>query len=527
MLLLVLCTAGCGGHDDGTPVVVITLSAPIVTVTATPPTATTTQALSVVVTVGSGPVAAAGTVVLTSGAYRSAPTTLSGGSATIAVPSGVLPAGSDLLTATYVPSTSAAATDLASTGTTTVTVAAATLPSVVALSTNVPTYGHPFQALPVGNSLFVSVSSNGTIGSATGIRVYDATSPAQPAFRCFQPLAYADTSGTAVALGLAASAVGDALAVAVDNAGLALLNVSTTAANCSGTGTLVSQGALTSGQGSFGVAITPDGNYAFVANEYGAVGHDTSGAVIAGNVGVVVLAHDATGRVSGGTLVGQFSTGGQAIANVTLSPDGSRLYVTSEIARTGVTVSGTGNPLLAHGGCLQSADDTSVGSTASTYGLLTVVDVVKAEAAPGPAAIVATVAAGCSPVRVVEAADQNVIWVAARGDNRVLAFSTHQLEVAPDNALIGYGDTGGVAPAGLLLFHGQQLLAVANSNRFASPASAGNMTILSAVPVGPTVLRTVPAFLFPRSLGVAADDATVYLTDYDSATVQVIRVSTS
>ena len=69
-------------------------------------------------------------------------------------------------------------------------------------------------------------------------------------------------------------------------------------------------------------------------------------------------------------------------------------------------------------------------------------------------------------MRAVETADGSTLWVSARGDNRVLAFSTGMLETNPGNALLGYADTGGTAPVGLRLFDSGKLLAVANSNRF-------------------------------------------------------------
>ena len=194
---------------------------------------------------------------------------------------------------------------------------------------------------------------------------------------------------------------------------------------------------------------------------------------IQGNVGVVALTRDASGAVIGGTLVGQFSTGGQAIANVTLSPDGTRLYVTSEIANAGANASGTSNADVGAYRLRAGHRWPNGVATTSGYGLLTIVDVGKAESTANASAIIATVAAGCSPVRVVETADQQVIWVAARGDNRVLAFSTHMLETNPSAALLGYGDTGGIAPVGLQLFHGDTLLAVANSNRFSSILGGG------------------------------------------------------
>ena len=97
-------------------------------------------------------------------------------------------------------------------------------------------------------------------------------------------------------------------------------------------------------------------------------------------------------------------------------------------------------------------------------------------------------------------------------------------------ALLGYGDTGGIAPVGLQLFHNQQL-AVANSNRFSNPAGSGpptvdgNFAIMSAIPVAPTVVQTVQAALFPRTVNVAADNSTLYLTDYTSKRLQVITTS--
>ena len=92
-----------------------------------------------------------------------------------------------------------------------------------------------------------------------------------------------------------------------------------------------------------------------MANEYGVVAQDSAGANIPGNVAVVALSYDASGELTSGKVLGQFSTGGGDIASVTLSPDGTRLYVTSEVAQPGPTVSATANTTLAHGGCTQAA----------------------------------------------------------------------------------------------------------------------------------------------------------------------------
>ena len=49
------------------------------------------------------------------------------------------------------------------------------------------------------------------------------------------------------------------------------------------------------------------------------------------------------------------------------------------------------------------------------------------------------------------------------------------------------------------------------------------LPIVSAVyPAGAAVLTTVAAGLFPREVNVGSDDATLYLTNYSSGSLQVI-----
>src|SRR5580704_15461119 len=125
---------------------------------------------------------------------------------------------------------------------------------------------------------------------------------------------------------------------------------------------------------------------------------------------------------------------------------------------------------------------------------------------------------------MAETADNSTLWVTARGDNRVLAFSTALLESNPDNALLGFADTGGTAPVGLHLFHNDQLLAVANSNRF--DTGTANATILYvANPATASVVQTIATGLFPREVTVGSDNATLYLTNYSSNTLEVISTT--
>jgi DNA-binding beta-propeller fold protein YncE len=279
---------------------------------------------------------------------------------------------------------------------------------------------------------------------------------------------------------------------------------------------VVSQGPISADEGTLSVAVTPDGNHAFVSNEYG----KATASENEGNIGVVAIARDDGGSFSSATtLLGQIGTGGNAIAGMTLSPDGTRLYVTTEVRAPATVASGEGNPLLSESDCMQQAS----GPT-SANGLLTVIDVATAETSPGPGAILAVVNAGCSPVRMAETADGATLWLSVRGDNRVLAFSTSLLESDPDNALTGYVSSGGTAPVGLHLFHNDQLLAVANSNRFKTGTANGAILDVASA-ASPSILTTFQTGLFPREVTVGADDATLYVTNFDSDTLQVVTTT--
>lgn len=489
------------------------------TVTVLPLTETVSTAEPLVILVavngGSGGTAQ-GSVVLTVGAFRSVPVPLLFGYAAIIAPPGVLPVGADALTVSYVAGANGSGVTTGS-GSAPITVTDAALPAVSAQTVaTLPINGHPVTARPFEDGLLVSVSADPSLtGSRTGVDVFRGAGPTAFSAQCTQVLA----DGVTQADGLAVTPDGQALLVAAEVPGLDILPAVPARAGCNATNALVYQGPTANGENTFDVAPTPDSRFAFVANEYGSFVGENPGTVI-GNVGVVALGRNADGAVTGGTLVGQFASGGSTIPGVTLSPDGRRLYVTSEL-RADVVPSGANNPQLARTDCVNGSNGAS-----TRYGLLTVVDVAKAEADPSdPGAILVQEAAGCSPVRSVESADGEVLWVAARGENEVLAFSTQMLESNPDDALLGEANTGGVAPVGLQLFDGGRLLAVANSNRFSTPLAPGNLTILRATAVSPAVVATAATSLFPRNLTKAADDRTLYLTDYDGGEVQVIKAS--
>lgn len=500
---------GSGGSSGGTGGGTGTLTTPTVSVKPASSSATQGQAFSTTITVSASSSTPTGSVAIVSGSYASFSTTLNAGSASISVPAALLTAGNDTLTAYYTPDVASSSRFNSASGAASVSVTAiAGAPTVTASSATYPTVGAPFQAaVSSSGTVFVAVASQGIQVFAPGAGGLTSV--------CVNALPSSVSGEGASATNLSFLPNGVDLAAGIESPGAAFFNLA--ALNtCTATGYVVSQGPIASDQGTMEVDITPDGKYAFVSNEYGVA----SGATTEGNIGVVALQYDSNGDVSTGTtLLGQISTGGQAIAGMTLSPDGTRLYVTSEIAAS-TAPNGSTNPILSEDDCVQN-----VGGSPQLNGLLTVINVAEAESSPGPSAILATVDAGCSPVRMAETADESTLWVAVRGDNRVLAFSTGMLEFNPGNALLGYASTGGTAPVGIRLFHNDQLLAVANSNRFGAGPTANAAILDVSVPSSASLVQTISTGLFPREIWAGSDDATLYLTNYDSDTLQVISTS--
>jgi hypothetical protein len=330
--------------------------------------------------------------------------------------------------------------------------------------------------------------------------------------------------------------------------------------------------------GTFDIAVTPDGHYAFVANEYGTMPSPTPPNLIGvGTIGVIRVERDDAGGFTRGTRSIEHNNtiyipGGNTIPGITMSHDGRYLYVTCEGSAKGINPdtrnkyrdptrvaqprNGVKGVVLCPG-CrsgIESCDNESNGDLVRN-GLLAVIDVDKATKGMGQASIITIIAAGCSPVRAVETADGQYVWVAARGRNtqlplpldpdargsQVLGFNRSALvSSSPNSAFVGYGDTHGTAPVGLGLFNNDTLLAVANSNRFwqtgsecknptpppGVPPCTANVAIMDVSnPAEPTVIQTVPAFSndsFPRNVTVGPDDSTLYVPNADAKMLEVI-----
>jgi DNA-binding beta-propeller fold protein YncE len=199
-----------------------------------------------------------------------------------------------------------------------------------------------------------------------------------------------------------------------------------------------------------------------------------------------------------------------APVGITVSPGGRWLYATSEIAPRGT---GAAKPVAGPGGALSA-------------GTLTVIDLRRAETDPA-ASVVATVDAGCQPVRVTTAADGTQVWVTARASDDLLCFAAARLVSDPKRALVAAVRVG-EAPVGLAAVRGSSLVLVADSNRFGASGATSDLDVVNvaaALAGRPAVVGHVRAGLFPRDMTLAPD-GTLLVSNFDSGQVEAVDVAT-
>jgi len=227
-------TAACGGGgaNSGGGGGGSQQTTPTVTVTPASSSVTTAQDLNVTVAVsgGAGKPTPTGTVKLSSGAYSSSATPLSGGSATIKVTAGSLAAGTDTLSASYSPDTAASASYYSATGSGSVTVKPSSGITAITVTPNSATIGtqQQFTASVQGTGSFssdvtwtvtCSSCSGLSAGSISSTGLYDTPYPA-PATVTVTATSAADTTisgSVTVALNAPAVAAGPALTVDAAN----------------------------------------------------------------------------------------------------------------------------------------------------------------------------------------------------------------------------------------------------------------------------------------------------------------------
>jgi DNA-binding beta-propeller fold protein YncE len=235
------------------------------------------------------------------------------------------------------------------------------------------------------------------------------------------------------------------------------------------------------------VALSPGDEFAFVTNEYSDL------------AAVFNLRRALTSGFGKADYVGSIPLG-QAAVGMAVSPDGRWLYATSEVAaRAG----------------------------ASNTGTLTVISLRKAETDPA-GSVVATVDAGCNPVRVITSANGSQVWVDARASDDVLCFSAARLVADPSRALVSVTRVGEL-PVGLMLVkHGTQLV-IADSNRFSVSGAVANLAVVNvaaALAGRPAVVGYIPAGLFPREMALEPGGRTLLVTNYASDQLEAVSVPT-
>ena len=293
--------------------------------------------------------------------------------------------------------------------------------------------------------------------------------------------------------------------LAADNAGVAVLSVARAESGAAGTvlGTLSAaggSGAAAGGGppgGAIEVAASPDGRFAFVTLE------DSQRAAVF-NLGAALSRGFGPADYVGSIPLELAPVG------ITVSPGGRWLYATSEIAARGT---GAARPIAGPGGALSE-------------GTLTVIDLRRAETDPA-ASVVATVDAGCQPVRVTTAADGTQVWVTARASDDLLCFAAARLVSDPKRALVAAVRVG-EAPVGLAAVRESSLLLVADSNRFGASGATSDLDVVNvaaALAGRPAVVGHIRAGLFPRDMTLAPD-GTLLVSNFDSGQVEAVDVAT-
>lgn len=239
------------------------------------------------------------------------------------------------------------------------------------------------------------------------------------------------------------------------------------------------------GAGSIYTAFTPDQHFLFVSDERAQA----------------LTVYDFAGILAGRGVkpVGEVRTG-DAPVGLAFSPDGKRLYSTSEVASPS-------------GGCSEN------GGRTHGEGALMVIDVAHAATDPS-GAVMSRVSAGCSPVRVALSPDGTTVYVTARGQNALLVFDAAKLLDDREHALIAKIAVG-VSPVGVVAT--KDKLFVTNSNRFGGGANQ-SVSVLDARDLS-AAQASIPAGGFPRELKLTADGNTLLVTNFVSSTLELVDLA--
>jgi len=355
--------------------------------------------------------------------------------------------------------------------------------------------GSPFgiAAAPDGRWVFVASPAGGVEVLRTGSR---------PGLRP------ARTIPAGQALGETLAGAGRYLLAA---SGTGAVVISVARAEQGGAGAVLGTLASPAGPGAIEVAVSRDGRFAFVSLEGSA------------RVAVFDLQRALTRGFGPADYLGAIPVG-LAPVGLAVSPDGRWLYATSELSATARFL-----PLsrsTARPGAPGRRPGTAAVTGPDVPGTLTVISVQRAETDPARS-VVATVEAGCQPVRVITSADGRVVWVTARASDALLGFSAALLRSDPARSLIARVRVG-EAPVGLALVdHGRRIV-VADSNRFLAPGATSSLAVVNvgaALAGRPALAGLLPAGRFPREMAPEPGGRTLLVTNFASGQVELVNVA--
>jgi DNA-binding beta-propeller fold protein YncE len=319
----------------------------------------------------------------------------------------------------------------------------------------------------------------------------------------------------------------------------------------------------------FGIAVTPDGRWSFVAESgngrmavlsttrfrphvartigvpNGAQGdsltRDGRYLLVAdgGDGATVVSVSRATTGVGRAVLgrLSQADTGQGGAIEVVTSRDGRYAFVSVEYEAR-IAVYHLSTALAEHfskssyvgsipvgqlvDGLAVSPDGRWLYATSET-GSLSVIRVATAETRPSQS-VISTVPSGCNPTRVASSPDGTTVWVVDRGGNRLLVFSAAKLRTDPARSQLATVQVG-EAPVGLALIKGGREVVVADSNRFNTPGAVAQLTVVGAAAAlaHHTALRgTISTGTFPREMALEPGRPALLVGNFGSNQLQAV-----
>ncbi len=257
--------------------------------------------------------------------------------------------------------------------------------------------------------------------------------------------------------------------------------------------------------GYFHMLVTQNDRLLFVSN------HDTEG------ITVLDLADARRSGFQTFHILGNIPTGYGPVS-IAISSDQRWLYATTQIAHDDWHW-----PIACRG---STAPPTA--PLTAPRGAVHVIDAGRATVDPAHS-VVATVAAGCHPVRLVLSPKSDRAYVAARSDDMLLVFDTKKLVSDAANALVASINTH-TSPVGLAVLDSGRKFAVANALRFSGKPPSSDSEIVMVVDTSNVtrgqgaIIGSIPSGGGPVDLTLTPDGKTLIVPNYEPKTVTLLQV---